>query len=618
MRQLMRLVRYVLPFLVQLLPGVVLLAAVGFLETFRLMLLKPVFDRVLNPASGSDNILLFTIPKIGRPVYLQSFVPSHFHNAWTVVAYALVASTVLKGISDYAGTYLVNHAGFGMITNLRNDLYDSVLRRSAAFFQKHTTGTLISTIINDIERVQFAMSSVLSEFLQQVFTFIFIAVAVVIYGRDLAWVLLLFVPFIVYSAVRIGRRVRSTTRRGQDQLADVQNILHETITGNRIVKAFGMESWEVARFKKAAQRLFHANLRYVAATAISSPLMDIFGSVAISLLLLLGRDRIVHHELSPSDFLAFVGLVLSMYNPARKFAVFNNSFQQALGASSQLFQFMDTQDVVLEKTGAKALPRFSRSIQFEDVSFSYQSDGSDSREILRGINLEVNRGEILAVVGSSGAGKSTLVHLLPRFFDVTGGHILVDGEDVRNVTLSSLRSQVGIVTQETVLFNDTVRNNIAYGQPHVPMKEVEAAARAALAHDFILALPSGYDTVIGERGVRLSGGERQRLAIARALLKDAPILILDEATSALDSESEALVQSALHNLMSGRTVFVIAHRLSTVRRADRIVVIENGGIAEVGAHEELMKHFGTYRRLYELQFANADVSKDVSKVVAGS
>jgi subfamily B ATP-binding cassette protein MsbA len=618
MRQLMRLVRYVLPFLVQLLPGVVLLAAVGFLETFRLMLLKPVFDRVLNPASGSDNILLFTIPKIGRPVYLQSFVPSHFHNAWTVVAYALVASTVLKGISDYAGTYLVNHAGFGMITNLRNDLYDSVLRRSAAFFQKHTTGTLISTIINDIERVQFAMSSVLSEFLQQVFTFIFIAVAVVIYGRDLAWVLLLFVPFIVYSAVRIGRRVRSTTRRGQDQLADVQNILHETITGNRIVKAFGMESWEVARFKKAAQRLFHANLRYVAATAISSPLMDIFGSVAISLLLLLGRDRIVHHELSPSDFLAFVGLVLSMYNPARKFAVFNNSFQQALGASSQLFQFMDTQDVVLEKTGAKALSRFSRSIQFEDVSFSYQSDGSDSREILRGINLEVNRGEILAVVGSSGAGKSTLVHLLPRFFDVTGGHILVDGQDVRNVTLSSLRSQVGIVTQETVLFNDTVRNNIAYGQPHVPMKEVEAAARAALAHDFILALPSGYDTVIGERGVRLSGGERQRLAIARALLKDAPILILDEATSALDSESEALVQSALHNLMSGRTVFVIAHRLSTVRRADRIVVIENGGIAEVGAHEELMKHFGTYRRLYELQFANADVSKDVSKVVAGS
>jgi subfamily B ATP-binding cassette protein MsbA len=612
MRQLMRLVRYVLPFLVQLLPGIFLLAGVGFLEAFRLMLLKPVFDRVLNPASGSDNILLFTIPKLEKPVYLQSFVPSHFHNAWTIVAYALVASTVTKGIFDYIGTYLVNHAGFGMITNLRNDLYNSVLRRSAAFFQKHTTGTLISTIINDIERVQFAMSSVLSEFLQQFFTFLFTAILVIILGGKLAWVLVLFVPVIIFSAVRIGRRVRSTTRTGQDQLADVQNILHETITGNRIVKAFGMESWEVARFRTAAQRLFRANLRSVAAAAISSPLMDILGSIAIALLLLLGRERIVHHELDLSAFVTFVAAVLSMYNPARKFAIFNNSFQQALGASSQLFKFMDTQDVVGEKPGAKALPRFTHSIRFENVSFSYQSDGNDSREILHGINLEVRRGEILAVVGSSGAGKSTLVHLLPRFFDVTGGRILVDQHDVRDVTISSLRSQVGIVTQETVLFNDTVRNNIAYGQPHVPLKEVEAAARAALAHDFIMALPSGYDTVIGERGVRLSGGERQRLAIARALLKNAPVLILDEATSALDSESEALVQSALHNLMSGRTVFVIAHRLSTVRRADRIVVIENGTIAETGAHEELMNQFGTYRRLYELQFASADAPKAVA------
>jgi subfamily B ATP-binding cassette protein MsbA len=613
MRQLMRLVRYVLPFLVQLLPGVFLLAAVGFLEAFRLVLLKPVLDRVLNPSSGSENILLFTIPKIEKPVYLQWFVPAHFHNAWTIVAYALVASTVVKGIFDYTGTYLVNHAGFGMITNLRNDLYNSVLRRSAAFFQKHTTGSLISTIINDIERVQFAMSSVLAEFLQQVFTFIFIAAAVVILGRDLAWVLLLFVPGIIFSAVRIGRRVRSTTRTGQDQLADVQNILQETITGNRIVKAFGMESWEVARFRKAAQRLFRANLRSVAAAAISSPLMDNFGAIAVALLLLLGRDRIAHNQMTLGAFVAFFALVLSMYNPVRKFAVFNNSFQQALGASSQLFAFMETEDVVTEKPGAKALPHFTGTIRLEDVSFSYLSDGEESREILRGIDLDVKRGEILAIVGSRGAGKSTLVHLIPRFFDVTAGRILIDGHDVRDVTLSSLRSQVGIVTQETVLFNDTVRNNIAYGQPHVPLKEVEAAARAALAHDFILRLPAGYDTVIGERGVRLSGGERQRLAIARALLKNAPILILDEATSALDSESEALVQSALHNLMSGRTVFVIAHRLSTVRRADRIVVIENGRIAETGAHEDLMKQVGTYRRLYELQFTNVDVPKAVAE-----
>jgi subfamily B ATP-binding cassette protein MsbA len=609
MRQLMRLVRYVLPFSLQLLPGVVLLAAVGLLDAFRLLLLKPILERVLNPASGSENILLFTIPKIGRPLYLQSFVPAHFHNAWTIVAFALVASTATKGIFDYAGTYLVNHAGFGMITSLRDDLYNSVLRRSAAFFQRHSTGTLISTIINDIERVQFAMSSVLAEFLQQFFTFVFTGIVVIVTGHALAWVLILFVPVIIYSSVRIGRRVRSTTRTGQDQLADVQNILHETITGNRIVKAFGMESWEVGRFRKAAQRLFHANLRSVAATAISSPLMDILGSIAIALLLLLGREQIAHHRLDLSAFITFLAAVLTMYNPARKFAVFNNSFQQALGASSQLFKFMDTEDAVPEKPRAKALPRFSGSIRFETVSFSYYSDNEDSRQILHNINLDVRRGEILAVVGSSGAGKSTLVHLLPRFFDVIGGRILVDDHDIRDVTLSSLRSQIGIVTQETVLFNDTVRNNIAYGQPHVSMKEVEAAARAALAHDFILALPAGYDTVIGERGVRLSGGERQRLAIARALLKNAPVLILDEATSALDSESEALVQSALHNLMSGRTVFVIAHRLSTVRRADRIVVIDGGTISEIGAHEELMKNPGTYRRLYELQFADAEMPK---------
>lgn len=609
MRQLMRLVRYVLPFLVQLLPGVFLLAGVGFLEAFRLMLLKPVLDRVLNPASGSENIILFTNPQTGNPIYLQQFVPTYFHNAWTIVAYALVAATVLKGVFDYVGTYLVNHAGFGMITNLRNDLYNSVLRRSVAFFQKHTTGTLISTIINDIERVQFAMSTVLAEGLQQFFTFLFTAGLVIVLGRKLAWVLVVFIPIIIFSAIRIGRRVRSTTRTGQDQLADVQNILHETITGNRIVKAFGMESWEVSRFRKAAQRLFRANLRSVAAAAISSPLMDVFGAIAVALLLLLGRDQIAHNELTLGAFIAFVAAVLSMYNPVRKFAVFNNSFQQALGASSQLFKFMDTEDVVVEKSGARALPQFSQRVRFENVCFSYQSDGNDSREILRSINLEVRKGEILAIVGSSGAGKSTLVHLLPRFFDVTAGRILIDDHDVREVTLSSLRSQIGIVTQDTVLFNDTVRNNIAYGQPHVPLKEVQAAARAALAHDFISGLPAGYDTVIGERGVRLSGGERQRLAIARALLKNAPVLILDEATSALDSESEALVQSALHNLMSGRTVFVIAHRLSTVRRADRIVVIDNGTISEIGAHEELMSRLGTYRRLYDLQFSDVDVPK---------
>jgi subfamily B ATP-binding cassette protein MsbA len=378
-----------------------------------------------------------------------------------------------------------------------------------------------------------------------------------------------------------------------------------------------MEDWEISRFRNAARRLFRANLRSVAATAISSPLMDLFGVVGIAFLILVGRDRIVHNQMTPGVFVAFITAVFSLYNPVRKFALFYNNFQQALGASSEIFKFMDLEDDVREKPRAKTLPRFSSSVRFECVSFAYAHEGEESHDVLHDINLEVRQGEVLAVVGSSGAGKSTLVHLIPRFFDVTAGRLLIDGNDVRDLTLASLRAQVGIVTQETVLFNDTVRNNIAYGQPNVPQKEVEAAARAALAHDFIAALPAGYDTVIGERGVRLSGGERQRLAIARALLKNAPVLILDEATSALDSESEALVQSALHNLMSGRTVFVIAHRLSTVRRADRIVVIENGTIADIGRHEELMKKLGTYRRLYELQFADADSAvTDAPKVVA--
>ena len=609
MRQLTRLIRYVAPYWWQLLSSVLLMALVGLLDAFRVLLVGPVLDRVLNPSSGSNDIRLFTIPGTGHNIYLQQFVPSHLHNAWTIVAYALVASTVLKGIFDYAGTYLVNYAGFGMITDLRNNLYDSVLRRSATFFQKHTTGTLVSTIVNDIERVQYAMSTVMAEFLQQLFTLIFTAIVVVLLGGKLAWVLLLFVPFIIYSAGKIGRRVRHTTRRGQDKLADIQNILHETITGNRIVKAFNMESWEIARFHKAARRLFWANLRSVAAAAISSPLMDIFGAIAIALLLLLGREQIAHQRMTAGVFFAFIVAVFKLYDPVRKFALFNNNFQQALGASSEIFKFMDTQDDVRERLDADSLPPFSRCIKFDHVTFSYEANGDEGREILRDIDLEVRAGEVLAVVGSSGAGKSTLVHLVPRFFDVSCGRLLIDGHDVRDVTLASLRSQIGVVSQDTVLFNDTVRNNIAYGQPNVSQKNVEVAARAALAHDFIMDLPAGYDTVIGERGIRLSGGERQRVAIARALLKNAPILILDEATSALDSESESLVQSALANLMAGRTVVVIAHRLSTVRRADRIVVLENGFITDVGSHETLMKRFGTYRRLYDLQFVDLEPPK---------
>src|SRR5689334_18874948 len=342
MHQLMRLLRYLLPYLAYFIPSVLLLAGVGLLEAFRLLLIGPILGRVLHPSTGSENILLFTIPHTNHTIYLQRFVPSHFHNAWTIVAFAFVAATVLKGLFDYAGTYLVNYAGYGLITDLRNSLYNSILRRSAAFFQKHTTGTLVSTIVSDIERVQFAMSSILAEFLQQFFTFLFTAGVVIVLGRKLSWLLLLFVPFIIFSASKIGRRVRHTTRSGQDQLADIQNILHETITGNRIVKAFSMEAWEFARFRKAAQRLFRANLRSVAAAAISSPLMDIFGAIAIVLLLLLGRQQIVHGLMTPGIFVAFIIAVFKLYDPVRKFALFHNSFQQALGASSEIFKFMDT------------------------------------------------------------------------------------------------------------------------------------------------------------------------------------------------------------------------------------------------------------------------------------
>jgi subfamily B ATP-binding cassette protein MsbA len=608
MRQVTRLLRYLVPYWWQFIPSVLLLAAVGFLDAFRVLLVGPVLDRVLNPSSGSDNILLFTIPHTHHTIYLQRFVPAHFHNAWTVVAYAFVASTILKGLFDYAGTYLVNYAGYGLITDLRNSLYGSILRRSAAFFQKYSTGTLLSTIVSDIERVQFAMSSILAEFLQQFFTFVFTAGVVIVLGKKLAWLLLLFVPVIIFSASKIGRRVRHTTRRGQDKLADIQNILHETITGNRIVKAFSMEAWEFARFRKAAQRLFRANLRSVAAAAISSPLMDIFGAIAIALLLLLGREEIVHGWMTPGIFVAFIIAVFKLYDPVRKFALFHNSFQQALGASSEIFKFMDVADEIREKPNAVALPPFSKKIVFDAVSFCYEVEGAH-REVLHHISLDVKAGEILALVGSSGSGKSTLVSLVPRFFDVSSGSITIDAHNVRDVTLASLRSQISVVTQETVLFNDTLRNNIAYGQPGVSQKEIEAAARAALAHDFIMELAHDYETVIGEKGVRLSGGERQRIAIARALLKNSPILILDEATSALDSESEALVQSALQNLMTGRTVIVIAHRLSTVRRADRIAVIENGTVADIGTHEELMQKLGTYRRLYDLQFIDIDTHR---------
>jgi subfamily B ATP-binding cassette protein MsbA len=621
MPQLTRLLRYIRPYWLQFFLSVMLMAVVGLLDAFRVLLIGPIFDQVLNPGAPAQNITLFQrFPGFQHAVYLQQFMPKYWHNPLSVVAAALVGTTIIKGLCDYLGTYLVSYAGYGLVTDLRNDLYQRILKRSTSFFAHYSTGKLVSTVISDVEKIQNVLSIVLSEFLQQFFTLIFTALVVVALGGKLAWVLLIFVPFVVFSAGRIGMRVRHTTRKGQDKLSDIQNILHETITGNRIVKAFSMELWESRRFFSAARKLFKANLRSVRAWALSSPLMDIIGAAAIAVLLWLGRNQIKSHYFTTGVFFGFIVAVFKLYDPVRKFALFNNSFQQVLGASSEIFRFMDEEDEIKERPAPTVLPPFRKMVCFENVRFSYsEPNGSTPAAVLRNVSLEVRKGEVVAIVGSSGAGKSTLVQLIPRFFDVSAGAIKIDGHDIRDVTLASLRAQIGVVTQETILFNDTVRNNIAYGQPDISQEAVIQAARTALAHDFILRMPEGYNTVIGEKGVRLSGGERQRIAIARALLKDAPILILDEATSALDAESESLVQSALQNLIVGRTVFVIAHRLTTIRRVDRIVVLENGWITDSGTHDDLLTRLGTYRKLYELQFMDLEpkIGEHTAEVVTG-
>jgi subfamily B ATP-binding cassette protein MsbA len=602
MKNFLRLLRYGLPFWFEWLPGVVLLAMVGVLETFRVLLLQPIFNQVLRP-EAPDGPILLGLSNSPWHFDLRQMIPHflHMHNAWVVVAFALVVSTLVKGLCDYVGTYLVNYAGYGTITDLRNHLYEATLRRSSSFFHKHATGTILSTLINDVERVQIAVSSVMGEFLQQFFTFLVGLFFVIKLGGELSWALLLFVPVVITSSRKIGGEVRTRTRTGQDKLAEIQNILHETVTGNRIVKAFNTELWEILRFKSASRRLFRANLRSVRIQSISSPLMDTIGAIAIAMFLWIGRDEILHGHMTLGLFGAFIVLLFKLYDPVRKFAYFYNSFQQAMGASMSIFGFFDTEDDVKERPHALAMKKFQQSVLFENVGFSY-STAKGEHQILHNVDLEMRAGEVLALVGPSGAGKSTLANLIPRFFDVTSGRILIDGRDLRDLTLGSLRRQVAQVTQETILFNDTVRNNIAYGQPDVHANLVVQAARNALAHDFILGMPQGYDTIIGEKGFRLSGGERQRLAIARAILKDSPILILDEATSALDAESESLVQAALANLMQGRTVLVIAHRLSTIRRANRIAVLEDGRITATGSHEELLTSSPTYQRLYQLQF----------------
>jgi len=493
----------------------------------------------------------------------------------------------------------VNYAGFAAIRDLRNEIYGVVLNQSPAFFQKQHTGRLISSLVSDIEKIQIALSHILADLLRQVF--IVIALLWVLMQTDwrLAGVSLTLLPFVLVPTARIGRRIRRTTRRSQDHLADMTKILQETTAGNRVVKAFGMEQFEIARFRDSAEKLFRTNLRYVRQQAVASPLIEVFGALTIVGLLTYAHYQIRGGEMTAGQFTTFVMALLMLYQPVKRLNGIYNIFQQALGSAQRVLEYMAHSHDVKEVAGAAVLPPFCRSIEFENVSFVYPE--TDAGAALRNVSLKVTAGEVVAIVGPSGAGKTTLMNLLPRFFDPTSGRILIDGHDIAKVTLTSLREQIALVTQEIFLFDDTVFNNIAYGRPDIPREAVERAASMAMAAEFIEAMPDGYQTHLGERGQRLSGGQRQRISIARALLKNAPILILDEATSHLDSEAEMLVQKALANLMAGRTVIVSAHRLSTIRNADKIVVVDEGTIVDVGTHDALLNSSEVYGRLYKLQ-----------------
>ena len=609
MKELLRLLGYARRYWPHLLGSVVLMAAAGAAQGMMALLIKPIFDRVLNPHPAPGPSPLLAHPIFGRQLYLEQVVPLHDRTIWTLVAVAILGVFLVKGICDYIGNYLISYAGFSSITDLRDAIFEKVLRHGAAFFEAHSTGRLMSSIMNDVDKVQLATSQMLADFLRQLFSATAFGIVVMSSDWKLAAVSLTVLPFVMYPTRQIGRRIRRTSRRTQERQAELSQILQETLSGHMVVKAFGAEAYESRRFREASRKLLKTNLRYVLQQALASPVIEIFGALTIVGLLTYAVTRIKTGTLTPGDFTSFVTALLLLYEPVKRLVGIHNIFEQALGASQKVFEYLDHREDIAQRPGAPKLTAFTRAIQFENVAFRYPGEPNGFQ--IQGLDLEVKAGEVVALVGPSGAGKTTVANLLPRFYDVIGGAVRVDGRDVRELDLASLRSQIGVVSQDTFLFNDTVANNIAYGRPGVPQAAIQSAAETALAHEFIVRLPEGYGTVIGDRGMRLSGGQRQRLAIARALLKNAPILILDEATSHLDTESEMLVQRALANLMEHRTVIVIAHRLSTIRRADKIVVLEKGRVREIGTHEELMSQGGIYQRLHELQFVDAGTVVDL-------
>jgi len=604
--ELGRLLRYSRPYIPHLLLSVVLMACVGASTALTVRLIGPIFDRVLNPASAESPVLLFTVPVWNYRVYLDSFMPASIHNVWTMVATGILAMFAIKGLCDYAGNYLVNYVGLSAVTDLRQDVFDRVVHQDAHFFESNSTARVMSSIMNDLEKIQVAMSSILADLLRQSFTFLALGAAVLQTDWKLALASLTVLPFVLVPTLRLGRRIRRSTRTAQDNTAELNQVLQETLSGHQVVKSFGAEEIESNRFRDRAEHLRRSNLRYVAQQAVASPLIEFFAAITIVGLLAYARTQIKSGSMSTGDFTSFVIALFLLYEPVKRLTGIHNIFQQALGASQKVFEYLYRDQQITERPGAARLSRFEKAIAFDRVNFRYPT--SPDGLVLENINLEVKTGEVVALVGPSGAGKTTLANLVPRFYDVTGGAIRIDGKDLRDLKLVSLRDKISIVAQDTFLFNDTVGANIGYGLRNATPEQVHQAARNALAEEFILRMPQGYGTVIGERGIKLSGGQRQRLAIARALLKNAPILILDEATSHLDTESEVLVQKALQTLMSNRTVIVIAHRLSTVRRADKIVVLDRGRIAETGRHDELVGRGGLYQRLYELQFVTSDVN----------
>ncbi|WP_319526220.1 ABC transporter ATP-binding protein [uncultured Desulfosarcina sp.] len=505
---------------------------------------------------------------------------------------------LVNGLGRYGQEYFMNYVGEDIIRRLRNMLYDRIQDLSLAFFQKERTGTLMSRITNDVNILKSMVSTAVTSSVRDAATIVGLTAVIFYQNWRMAIIAFFILPLAFWPIFILGRKVRRVSTGCQEAMADLSAFLHETFAGNKIVKAFGMEPHEKRRFFEKTDQLFKLEIKGVVVRALSSPIMEFFGGLGIAFVIWYGGSEVIAGKTTPGTFMSFLACVLLLYDPVKKLSNLNNSIQQGMAAADRVFDIIETQSDIKDPATPVKIASTPHDLTFEKVHFTY-----GEQDVLKGIDLTVKRGQVLALVGMSGGGKSTLANLIPRFFDVTGGRICIDGVDIRDFSIVDLRRQISIVTQEPILFNETVRDNIAYGSPDASEDQIVAAAKAAFAHDFILGFPNGYDTLIGELGGRLSGGEKQRLCIARALIKDAPILILDEATSSLDSEAEAVVQKALENLMIGRTTVVIAHRLSTIAGADRIAVIVSGKIVEQGTHESLLAAKGEYAKLYATQFS---------------